>query len=136
MNRKNKKVIYVNLNKFLYPCLQSALIFYQNLSSDMRKKGFAINPYDPCMANTMVNGKHMTVTWHVEKLNISHVKIIKANRMIKWIEYQYDEMRIFRGKLNDYLGIDLYCLVQEDVSTRMEKYAAGTIKEFPEDIMS
>ena len=37
------------------------------------KKGFIINPYDPYVANMMINGKQMTITWHVNKLKISHV---------------------------------------------------------------
>ena len=34
--------------------------------------GFVINPYDPCVANKMVNGHQMTVCWHVDYLQVSH----------------------------------------------------------------
>jgi len=34
--------------------------------------GFTINPYDPCIANKMVNGSQMSVRWHVDDLMISH----------------------------------------------------------------
>ena len=36
--------------------------------------GFVVNPYDPCVANKMVNGSQMTVTWHVDDLKLSHVE--------------------------------------------------------------
>ena len=75
--------------------------------SDLKKKGFAINPYYPFVTNKMLNRKYMTVKWHVNGLNISHVKINKVTRMIEWIEYQYSKMRIYIGKLHDYLGMDL-----------------------------
>jgi hypothetical protein len=35
--------------------------------------GFEINPYDPCVANKMVNGTQMTIRWHVNDLMISHL---------------------------------------------------------------
>ena len=58
--------------KALYGLLRSALLFYKKLSSDLENMGFEINPYDPCVANKMVNGSQMTVTWHVDDLKISH----------------------------------------------------------------
>ena len=66
VNSKNQKVIYVNLKKLLYMCLEIVLLFYQKLLSDMINKGFSVNPYDPCVVKKMVNGKHMIVTWHVD----------------------------------------------------------------------
>ena len=65
VNSKNQKVIYVNLKKLLYMCLEIVMLFYQKLLSDMINKGFSVNPYDPCVVNKMVNGKHMIVTWQV-----------------------------------------------------------------------
>ena len=57
----------------LYRLLQSALLFYRKLRSELEDHGFTVNPYDPCVANKMINGKHMTVTWHVDDLKISHM---------------------------------------------------------------
>ena len=68
--------------------MKIVFLFYLKLSSDLRKKGFSINPYDPCVANKMVNGKYMMVTWHVDDLNIYQIKTSKVTRMIEWIEYQ------------------------------------------------
>ena len=43
-------VIYVKINKTVYGCLKSALLFYKKLSGDLKEMGFIINPYDPCVA--------------------------------------------------------------------------------------
>ena len=43
--------------------LRAALLFYKRLRSDLKDMGFEVNPYDPCVANKMVNGKQMTVCW-------------------------------------------------------------------------
>ena len=47
--------------------------FYNKLRSVMEGNGFIVNPYDPCVANKDVNGKQMTVLWHVDDLKVSHV---------------------------------------------------------------
>ena len=68
-----KDVIYVTLTKALYGTLQAALLFWQNLSSQLVEWGFVINPYNFCVANKIINGKQCTVVWHVDDLKISHV---------------------------------------------------------------
>ena len=46
-----KPVIYATMEKTLYGTLQAALSFYENLSGELQKWGFVINPYDFCVAN-------------------------------------------------------------------------------------
>jgi hypothetical protein len=57
----NEKVIYVKLLKALYGTLRAARLFWEKLSKQLMEWGFAINPYDQCMANKMIQGKQCTV---------------------------------------------------------------------------
>ena len=66
-------VLYVWLQKAPYGCLKSAMLFYEKLVGDLEAYGFKINSYDPCVANKMIGGKHLTVCLHVENLKISCV---------------------------------------------------------------
>ena len=77
-------MLYVRLSKALYGLLQSALLFYRKLRSELEDHGFTVNPYDPCVANKMINGEQMTVTWHVDDLKISHMD---SNEVTKCIEH-------------------------------------------------
>ena len=52
--------------------LKSALLFYQKLKGDLEGVGFQINPYDPCVANKMIDGEQMTIIWYVDDLKASH----------------------------------------------------------------
>ena len=56
-----KDVIYVILEKALYGTLLAALLFWQNLSGELKKWGFEINPYDFCVANKMFDVKQCRV---------------------------------------------------------------------------
>ena len=65
-------MLYVRLSKALYGLLQSALLFYKKLRVELEDYGIEVNPYDPCVANKVVNGSQMTVTWHMDDLKVSH----------------------------------------------------------------
>ena len=53
--------------------MKAALLYYQRFVTDLKSIGFEINPYDPCIANKIVEGKELTVVWHVDDLKVSHV---------------------------------------------------------------
>jgi hypothetical protein len=69
----NKTVMYVELNNALYGTLDASLLFWKELSNTLEGWGFECNPYDWCVMNKMVDGKHCTILWHVDDLKISHV---------------------------------------------------------------
>jgi hypothetical protein len=129
-----KKVLYVKLKKALYGCLKSALLFYQKLSGDLVEEGFEINPYDPCVANKTINGKQLTIVWHVDDLKISHVDPQVVTNTLTWLESKYGELRTTRGKKHNYLGMDMDFSKTGEVSISMIKYLQETIEKFPENI--
>ena len=53
---KGKKVIYLKLERALYGCIQSALLWYNTFVTKLQKDGFLLNRYDPCVANKEING--------------------------------------------------------------------------------
>ena len=53
---KGEQMFYIRLSTALYGPLQSALLFYRKLQSELEEFGFEVNPYDPCVANKMING--------------------------------------------------------------------------------
>ena len=59
------KVVYVNLQNYIYWLLRTAPLFYPKLATELKNNGFIINPYDPCVAKKMFKGEAMTVVWHV-----------------------------------------------------------------------
>ncbi len=72
VDRKGTAILYVKMQKSYVGLLRSALLFYRKLVADLESDGFVLNPYDLCVANNVVNGKQMTVCWHVDNLKVSH----------------------------------------------------------------
>ena len=50
------KMLYVRLSKALYSFFQITQFFYHKLHKELEDYGFEVNPYDPCVANKIING--------------------------------------------------------------------------------
>jgi len=127
-------VIYVEVLKAIYGLLESALLFYKKLRSDVEKIGFKVNPYDPCVANMMVNGNQLTITWHVDDMKVSHKSVGVVDSFIDWIKFMYEDVtkvKASRGKIHDYLGMELDYSTKGEVKIRMQRYVEKMIEEFP-----
>ena len=69
---KGKKSLYLQLTKALYGCMQSALLWYETFKDCLEEMGFKLNPYDPCVANKVIDGNQCTICWYVDDTKISH----------------------------------------------------------------
>jgi hypothetical protein len=135
MDAKNQPILYVKLQKALYGCLRSALLFYLKFVGDIESQGFTLNPYDPCVVNKVINGKQFTVVWHVDDIKMSHVDEKEVSKLITWLKSVYGEdMRVSRGKVHDYLGMTLDLTNKGEVKVTMIDYLKGVINDFPEII--
>jgi hypothetical protein len=103
---KGRQVLYLRLQNALYGMMKSALLFYRKLIKELKGMGFEINPYDPCVANKLVDGKQMAVRWHVDDLMISNVNQDKILKFMKCIKDIYgDNLAKNIGITHDYLGM-------------------------------
>ena len=133
---KGTKVLYVVVCKAIYGMLQSALLFYKKLRKDLEGIGFQVNPYDPCIANRIVNGKQHTIAWHVDDIKSSHVDPKVNDEFIAWVEKKYGDPKIgkvkaVRGKKHDYLAINLDYSTPGEVKLDMVNYVTDMVEEFP-----
>ena len=58
------KTLYVQLVKAIYGCVKSALLWYNLFTSKLKKMCFVLNPYDPCIANSVIDGSQCTIAWN------------------------------------------------------------------------
>ena len=133
---KKEKVLYVHVKKAIYGMIQSSLMFYKKLRADLESEGFKINPYDPCIANKMINGKQMTIAWHVDDLKVSHKQEKAVDKFIAWLESKYGSetgrVKAVKGNRHDYLGMILDFSKRGEVMADMTGYVKKMLEEFPE----
>lgn len=53
-----------------------------------------MNPYDPCVWNKILNGKQLTIVFHVNDCKLLHVDLKVLNNTIEWMHQDY--MSIFK----------------------------------------
>ena len=81
-----------------------------------------------------VHRKQLTITWHVDDMKISHVEPEVVDSFIDWLRMKYEDVTkvtVSRGKIHDYLGMELDYSTKGEVKINMQRYVEKMIKEFP-----
>jgi len=105
--------------------------------ADLTKDGFELNPYDPCVANKMINGKQMTIGWHVDDCKVSHVEEAEVDKLIAKFRDMYGEgLAVQNGPYFDYLGTHIHYPGDGTVQFSQIPYIAKIFDDFPEDLTS
>ncbi len=135
VDRRGMAILYVKMQKTIYGLLMSALLFCNKLVADLEGDGFVINPYNPCLANKIVNGKQMTVCCHVEDLKVSHMNPGEITIFGKWPNATYGvTVTTRRGKVHGYLGMILDYSKKKKVMINMIEYIKNINTDFPGEI--
>ena len=110
--------------------MKAALLFYLKFVKNLKSIGFVLNPYNPCVANKIVDNAQLTVVWHVDDLKASHVDAGGVTRISVWLQKTYERlfddglgaMKLKRGKIHEYLGMKLDFSIVGQVKTTMFDY--------------
>ena len=135
----NSKTLYVKMLKAIYGMMQSSLLYYKKFRKDIESIGFKINPYDPCVANRIVNEAQHTVCWHVDDLKSSHIDRQVNDKFCQWLEKTYasdkiGKVKAVRGTRHDYLAMILDYSTPGILKVDMTRYVKSMIDDFPEKL--
>ena len=137
-DKKGMKQLLVQCQNALYGTMVASLLYYRKFVKSLTDIDFTINPYDPCVANKMIDGKQMTICFHVDDCKLSHVKKKVMDRMIKYLRQEYEsifedgsgKMAVSRGKVHKYLGMTLDYTVRGQVKITMFSYIEEILTAF------
>ena len=126
-NVKGNPVLYVKMLKALYGMIISSMLFYKKFVSDITPLDFELNPYDPCVANRIINGKQHMITWHVDDVKSSHVESKVNDEFEIWLQETYAadgirKVKANRTKKHEYLGMVLDYTVPGALMIDMRTY--------------
>jgi hypothetical protein len=104
----SKGCIVVLLNRALYGCVESAVLWYENLRDTMSSLGYERNPHDICVFNkTGKQGLQCNVTVHVDDLLITSVDESMIESLAEGLRLRYGEITKSDGTTLNYLGMVL-----------------------------
>jgi hypothetical protein len=136
--KKGMNQLLVKCQNALYGTMVAGLLYYRKFVKSLSDIGFIINPYDPCVANKRIEGKQMTICFHVDDCKLSHHKKKVMDTMIESLRQEYSgifedgtgEMTVSRGKLHKYLGMTLDYTVRGQVKITMFDYVDKILTAF------
>ena len=112
--------------------LRSAILFYKKIREFLEENWLELNPYDPCVANKLVDGSQMTVCWHVYDLKISHIEEDTITAFCTWVCGIFvNGNKISRCKVHEYLGMDMDWSQDGTMIVYMIKYLQTLIDDLP-----
>ena len=109
--------------------MKSTLLFYRKLWTDLLKKGFKLNLYDPYVANKMVNSKQMSIFCHIDDLMMFHPEEDVLTEFIDYTKGVYRELSVSRGDVHNYLGMRFDFSDRGKVGITMSTLAKEVIEE-------
>ena len=130
VRENGKSVLYVKVIRAIYGCIESALQWYKLFSETLVGLGFTLNDYDKCIANRMVKGKQMTISWHVDDCIVSHADQSVLDEFGKRMIEEFGEMEIMTGNKHDFLGMKIEINEDKTVSIDMRQQLQKVVEEF------
>jgi hypothetical protein len=137
-DKKGSKQFLVQCQNALYGTMVASMLYYRKLVKSLTDIDFVINPYDPCVANKMIEGDQMNICFHVDDCELSHRKTKVMDSMIEYLRQEYESifeegsgaMTVSRGKIHKYIGRTLDYTVLGQVKITMFDYVDEIITAF------
>ena len=117
------------------------MLYYRKFSSSLTKRGFEVNPYDPCVWNKDIKGKQMTICFNVDNNKILHANTKVVDYTIAWLREEYEsvftdgssKMKVARGKVHTYLGLKFDFSTPKIVKITMLEYVHEIVESWDKD---
>lgn len=119
--------LVVRLKKALYGCIQSAKLWYNELSSFLVSLGFVVNPYDECVFNQAYSDGQCTVFIYVDDLFMTCNSQKVIDNLLDALQVKYLEVKRNHGTSHNYLGMT-FIFSEGYVQVGMEAIVEETIK--------
>ena len=120
--------IVVRLDKALYGCVESAALWYHNLSAALKDAGYVKNEYEICVYNKRNKvGVQCTVAVHVDDLIITSMDADMIKKLKAFLKNRYGEITYTDGLVLNYLGMVFDLSVVGQVKMTMKGYIDDTI---------
>ena len=131
---KGQKVLYVEVLRSIYGCIEAALLWYEYYKGILEELGFEINAYDKCIANQIINGKQCTITWYVDDNKISHMDEEVMMNIIKKARKRLGRFKMTKGREHKFLGMEVIFTEDGKVKVRTKDQILETLQMLGETI--
>jgi hypothetical protein len=114
--------VYVKLDKALYGCVESAKLWFDEISKALTGLGFVANPQDQCVFNLQRNGHQVTICLYVDDLLITSVDEADIEWVVSELRARYETVTLNSGQVHSYLGQTFDFSTDGEVHVSMDGY--------------
>jgi hypothetical protein len=118
--------------KAMYGLIQSAALWYDALTTFLKRIGFIPNSIDNCVLNMKHDGRNITIVLYVDDILILSTCEADVKWLIDALKREYGELTIESGNRLTYLGMILDIQVDGEIRMRMDGYVDNVLDSFPE----
>ena len=97
--------LVAELDRALYGCVESAQLWFKEITSCLTALGFRPNVTDPCILNMKVKGVMITIVIYVDDLLFVCTDLSIVHRVIAALRRRYGEVKTVEGLVHHYLGV-------------------------------
>jgi len=129
-----RKVLHLQVLKALYRMPQGALLWHKKFRSNLESIGYEFNPYDPCVANKIIDDKHHTIRFHVDNIMAHHISSPVNNKFADWLNSMHGhcgEVKQTRGNFHHSLAMYFNFSHHGQVRIHMKDYIESMLNDFP-----
>ena len=134
ISRNGKKRLYTLMHKALYGHMKSGRLFWENIHGKLTEMGFTSNPDDLCVMNKEIDGDQFTIVLHVDDLKLSFAREDEINNVLSTLEKEYGKLDVQRGKVFEYLGLDISFEAEGVVSISATSHIDKALELYGSDI--
>ena len=122
--------ITVRLKKALYGCIQSAVLWYNELASTLEAMGFVRNPYDICSFSRIRDGSTDRILVYVDDLFITSKHEHVLTSIATTLKKKYGAVTSNMGLEHNFLGIHWDFSVPGQATLSMDGYIRDIIRKY------
>lgn len=123
----------VRLEKALYGCVESAKMWFNKISSELKSLGYKSNAYDICVFNRLeADGTQSTITLHVDDMKVTATTEEHLDGIVAELRGIYPALTdecVHRGRVHDYLGMTFDYRQPGKCLVKMEGYIEDCLSE-------
>lgn len=122
--------IVVKLDKALYGCIESAKLWFLDISSLLIEIGFKPTTLDECIFIKEENGETTYVSLYVDDLLIASTNQCHIESLEQQLRSKYTDVTVHSGPVHQYLGMTLDFSQQGIANITMHDYIEKILKRF------
>lgn len=121
--------LIVKLKKALYGLVESAKLWYDEMSKILYQEGFNVNPTEKCIFNKQVGTTQCTICLYVDDLMITCADETMLQNVINSLEKRFKGAKAVKGDIHSYLGMMFDYSTKGEVKITMEGFIQDVLNQ-------